>query len=255
MPSRAFTNEEEIAINAIYLSGRSIQNIAKSYNVSRELIWKRLNKMGTEIRNSKPKKHEIWSRAFDNLNDEIACYWLGFIYADGYCSKSRPGLEINLSARDHDHLSKISEFLRTTSRARMVRDKTRFTVSDAYLYDRLTDLGIVPGRPDHKCCTNRIPHDYYRHWIRGFFDGDGSFLRSSPRVTFCGRLELMSWVRDLLYSEIGLKKNKIVRHGSGLRYINYTIRDQVDAFGEWIYRDCSIYLERKREIFDGYKTV
>ena len=95
---------------SLYNSGKTIEELAIKYNVTEKTIKKNLSLMGASV----VDKRGMWDlneHFFDVIDTEEKAYWLGFIYADGNISSEGNRFEINLSAKDLDHMLKLKRFL------------------------------------------------------------------------------------------------------------------------------------------------
>jgi hypothetical protein len=125
---------------------------------------------------------------FTRINTPEKAYWLGFIYADGYVTTgNRWGIE--LSSVDQEHLQKLIECLDSNIRLKF-RKRKRFTkeiemcgfqINNKKMYKDLVSKGVLNNKtyilqfPDE----NTLPKEYYSDFIRGLYDGDGSFTITS----------------------------------------------------------------------------
>ncbi|MEK1829098.1 LAGLIDADG family homing endonuclease [Priestia megaterium] len=104
-----------------------------------------------------------------------------------------------------------------------------------------------------------MPSEYLRHFVRGYFDGNGHFslenskrdgVRYSSGFTL-GSKTLAEELRDVLH-EMGLTKVKVYyrdRRGTSGRGEYYEFRYyQADTqkLSDLIYKDATIFMERKR---------
>ncbi|WP_371805345.1 LAGLIDADG family homing endonuclease [Candidatus Lokiarchaeum ossiferum] len=62
--------------------------------------------------------------------------------------------------------------------------------------------------------NNILPSDLIKHFIRGYFDGDGTISHDSSRITFgfSGTKYLLNSIRVFLHEEIGLSNNKLYQN-------------------------------------------
>ena len=90
----------------------------------------------------------------------------------------------------------------------------------------------------------------YRHFIRGYFDGDGCISISKKgnfSIKIISNQDFISDISDYLLS-IGIGRINIRNNG---RVKNLMIENKQDCliFRKIIYDDCAIFLKRKFEIF------
>lgn len=96
------------------------------------------------------------------------------------------------------------------------------------------------------------------HLIRGILDGDGSIFwkyngrRFLHSISFCGTNRLMHDISNYCYETLNLNqkptvynyKNRIL---SEIKIQNY---HDIKMFGNWIYKDATIFMKRKRCVYE-----
>lgn len=267
MPRRRFTDSEEQEIAKIYKAGYSARAIARAYGLNfHTAIVAALRRTKTQQRSpaERNRKYYICPYTFDNINNEEKAYWWGFLYADG--SVSKRSLSVKLGRGDKEHLGKLKIFLQSEhpikDRITRVNGKeykaTHFYATDIHLTDRLKQLGIVAGRPLFGLAITNLPEYLYSHWIRGYFDGDGSISKPSPTrpsARFCGRFDTLEWIRSALHKSVGFRFNQsIYKHQfANAFYLEYTGGKQCRRLREYLYQSTFIYLERKFARFQALK--
>lgn len=266
MSPRILTDEEEAQIAAIYASGISARAIARVYGLSSHTFVAAALKRQRIQQRSPAERNRLYALnpyVFDNVDSEQAAYWWGFIYADG-CVHKR-SLIVIIKWDDRDHLARLREFMQSESPIKEIiannpasfspchNAKIEFT--DEHLASRLIELGILAGRTHPDRARNNMPHQSMRHWLRGFFDGDGS-ARKNPNggLGFCGSQELMLWIRKILSENVGTSPNialSTVKHAD-IRYIRYSGRLQALKVADYMYNGATVWLDRKRSVIDSW---
>ena len=201
---------------------------------------------------------------FEKIDTEEKAYWLGFIYADGCVYKNT--LEITLSEKDLHHLQKFSNFLNAKKDCiKKVcihlnsNDKTYFayklSVYSKKICCDLNNLGVHPKKSfTTEFPTERIlPKELIPHFIRGYFDGDGSIMSQETSkvklaISIIGN---HSFIHSL--SKI-LNGSTIIKHKGktgNMYYLNFKILKSI-KFCEFIYTHATIYMDRKKNIWDNF---
>lgn len=239
-----------------YNNGESLTSIAKKFSTTRHALSRGLKKLGITIVNTQ-NQTKFNENIFDYIDTEEKAYWLGFIWADGYISSKNNTFEIKLSIKDIEHLYKFNSFMQhnknnVKTQQISFKGKTfitcRWSVVNKHLHQVLNSYGCVPNKslvlqfPDIKIFENE---GLVRHFIRGYFDGDGciSYISKNgvvqPQIVIMGTkpfLEFLnSWIRIPGYC----KKSKSEA---------YEWRNSCNSARQliqYLYNDCSIYLERK----------
>ena len=123
---------------------------------------------------------------FENIDSEIKAYLLGFFAADGhiekrtdYCSYSlRVGVQLNDS-----HILKL--YLKHISKDSVISCKKNLA-SIAITSKKIGEDLLKLGYDNNKTYTTKnipdLPIDLMYHFIRGYFDGDGSCVLQVRRV-------------------------------------------------------------------------
>ena len=119
---------------------------------------------------------------------------MGFLYADGgvTAKNNKYILALSLSTKDIEHLEKFKKNLNSTNPIRTkpgsgYLPNTYYVALELYSKKLVTDL-INVGCYPNKSLTLKFPNTNYfndpsliRHFIRGYFDGDGSAFISNEK--------------------------------------------------------------------------
>lgn len=196
---------------------------------------------------------------FETIDTEDKAYWLGFIYADGNINKAQNTLTIQLQGRDNGHLVKLNKCIEGNFSVKcfdiIKNDKTyfmcRILVYSTKMSKDLMDKGVVPHKTD-KICFPDIPNHLIRHFIRGYFDGDGSICErkhkrgpSDLSCSFtCGNMQFLESIRSILFQNN--IKSYIVKDNRGEKFsLSLAGLQNPDVFLHYIYDGATIYLDRK----------
>lgn len=258
MAPRNFTDSEEEQIAKIYLSGKSAKAIMRAYGFRFHIsIVDALRRQGITQRpvSERNRIHKLNPNAFDAIDNESAAYWWGFIYADGCVSRDRL-VSISLSQKDREQLVKFKLFMDAEapiSFQDVRKGSYRINVTDKHLAARLQQLGILRDRPNPQQALDKIPDDLFHHWLRGFFDGDGS-ARKSPSIVFCGGYEFLYILRERISAHCEV--NPLLTIGKHrtkkLHYIYYSGRLMALKVADYMYKDATVWMERKRNVIESW---
>lgn len=195
---------------------------------------------------------------FNNINNELNAYWLGFITADGNLHKNGYLLQINLGWKDFNHLCKLGKLLKKeVKETHYDYHGCYLAVSDKYMCKCLNKIGLIPNKSKYsqKDIFNNIPNNLKHHFIRGLFDGDGSISFSETKdkkiiinTSFAGENDLMEIIRDYIHKNIEISDIKIDKHEK-FSILRWGGKEQSLALFNFMYREATVYLERKYEIF------
>lgn len=244
---KLLSDTEEKIIGQIYNFGISGEKISKAYGLSTNVIFNAIHSQDIKVRSS--RIHSINENAFDNLDNEHALYFLGFIYADGYVSKHE--LKIGLAKKDEIQLYKIINFLKSTAVVTSRQNAVHVNFASNYLVGKLTSYGIIPKRGEFYKLIDKIPKQLQHHFIRGYLDGDGC-ISTNEQVVILGQIDILSWIRDTFYNEIGTSINTI-RQRNGICEISWGGINQANKIIDYLYNDATVYLKRKKNIADNWR--
>ncbi len=136
-------------------------------------------------------------------------------------------------------------------------ERKYFNVSfgDVLFFRFLNGIGIYPAKSQTIKSVD-IPEDFFRDFVRGFFDGDGTFYTfwdKRWKSSFCyqasfasASLDFITWLKDAISGLYGLKG--IVVKGDGVYNTRYFKGDTKKLFEAMYYFDNDqniLYLERK----------
>lgn len=115
---------------------------------------------------------------FKKWNPEMA-YVLGFFVADGCMMKNKRGAHfIEFQITDRDLLISIKQAFNASHkisfRVGNERHRTRYRlqIGSKELFSDLFNLGVTP-RKSKTIKLPSIPEEFFSHFLRGYFDGDG----------------------------------------------------------------------------------
>jgi intein/homing endonuclease len=191
---------------------------------------------------------------------EKSAYVLGWIVSDGcinYIPKKK--YEIRFELKDFDAIRLIRQLMDSNHPIHKRQDKNSVLyglfINNKKLVKQLLDLGITPNKT-YRLHFPKIPHEYKKHFIRGFFDGDGSaFLlnktknRKQLNSMFCSvSKEFLKEIGEFLREEIDLIP-KIYKEKENFYKLRYGGKESV-ALYKYLYEQAHFYLKRKKEIFE-----
>ena len=237
---------------AKFLTGMSLEKIGHEYRLCAYRLGKALKEDGVVIARNN-QKYTYNTSFFNHIDTEEKAYWLGFLYADGYVSK-RTSIELCLAKVDENHLEAFRDKIAPGAPLRpkkiKLKDKVfqavRLTVTSKEIKEQLDRLHCFNSKSlTLKFDKELLSPKLTRHFIRGYFDGDGSVYASG--WTLSGNGEFLSALQTYLlehapgYTEVAVFKDK----RSNVYSINKGAPRAALKFLDYIYSDASVYLERK----------
>lgn len=143
--------------------------------------------MNTNYTTKGNRKYRLNHDYFENIDSEEKAYFLGFIFADGCVSLSNNNflLRIEIHKDDIEILEKFKISISSTSPIKFNKNKNSVNIRlfSKKLIKDLIATGCVERKslilkfPDNKI----VPDIMINHFMRGYFDGDGSLKISSRK--------------------------------------------------------------------------
>ena len=128
--------------------------------------------------------------------------------------------------------------------------RSTFTVSSREWLKDLTNIGYRNGK------IPPIPEDLLHHYVRGYFDGDGSIytekkIKDHKAGFVFSNESLAKEMRQVILSR-GIKTSNIHQktNSKACFYFHLGPR-QTDKLGDFMYKSSTLYLKRKYEHFKG----
>ena len=212
---------------------------------------------------------------FENLN-ELSTYWLGFIMADGNVRSHNyeKALKIHLAAKDESHLHNFYQDIgyngklsyhpahEMTAKGKIHQAGPSVTanIGSKKLINDLIKLECLPNKTKVGCkVSNLIPDELFRHFVRGYFDGDGSIVLNKGKknsnqsaqlnLFILGDYDFLDTLRHRISTECNVNLPEI-SHRQGIDCIKWAGNLQCPKIFDWMYRDAERFLSRKKEKYD-----
>jgi len=239
--------------------------ISKKYKICLSTVYniKKSENIESKIPN---KKYNLNDEYFENIDTEEKAYWLGFLYADGYVriKDGRSGeLRLKLKTGDRKHIELFNKHIGSDYNIKDITTNVKGVDSFASFVS-IYNTKLVNDLIKHGCVSKKsfivefpnIDKSLERHFIRGFFDGDGWFFIRKikngiyPNFGICSASKI---IIDQIYKI--LENNNIIcrfeRSGVTYRVCN-TCNDYMEKIHNYLYSNSSVYLDRKFNIFSDY---
>lgn len=251
----------------LYEAGVPICEIAKRLQSTHRNVKNALLKKGVRLCGNRWYSYD--DTYFSSVDTEQKAYWLGFLYADGnvYTDNNKiNSVTVKLSTIDESHLRKLAEHLKYNGPIKIRTRSSKFPngsvgkyttaqlkITSKNMVRDLTNSGCVPKKsltlsfPD----KHVLPEELRSHFIRGYFDGDGCMSVNKSGVTFSmlGTHRFLIDIQNVLINNVGVSKTKIGRK-KRIHHLTYGGRLQCKAIGEYLYKNATVWLDRKRQKFD-----
>ena len=267
MPRKVITEELKQEIIKYYLSQpMTMKQVEDKYELSHPTVTKILKDVPkyTKAKLNNPNMKEHF---FQEINEEAKAYFLGLLISDGNVFKDNTGrqasISITLDLKDEYMLEKFKEVLQAnTSVGHDGRGCGQIAVRSNIMAEDLAKYGVVP-RKSYNTYLPLISKEMMPHLIRGIFDGDGSIMakpnpsndghnRFLHSISFCGTHQLMEDISNYILENLGIKTAVYDYKDRNLSELKIQNIDNIAKFGYWIYRNSTIFLNRKKDIFNDF---
>lgn len=264
--------ERNTKIIEYYNSGMSLKQVGEKVGLTPGGVCKVLRDLGIPRRpqhmkghslgTTKNRKHKFDYDFFSSIDTEGKAYWLGFLYADGYVNYN--GLiTLGLKQSDKEHLEKFRRAISANDTSIKNRKETKsvhLTLNSVKAARDLSRLGcwqkksLTLSFPS----AEQVPQSLIHHFMRGYFDVDGCICAYDKyRITFSvlGTKDFLDCYEEiLLKNALGDREPNKRRHSKtwniNTQAITYGGRLQAIKIYNFLYKDATVYLERKKEIFN-----
>lgn len=275
----------ENQIVALYQDGMSpyqmVEKIPKLIGKRPSVIYGILKRRGvstrrqivlTDAQRLNRRKYDLDDNFFDKIDTEAKAYWLGFIYADGYVQSLEDKIGISLNFNDKEHLEKFAQQVNFTGEVKDYEEKQGYATGELYsrilmtskqMKQSLIKLGVSERKTDilKFPSSNQVPVNLIWHFVRGYFDGDGSLTYGHVQkngmqnyfIKITGTLDMIQNIQKLFQTTVKEEQRYPERNVN-----NYTItiggNIQVKRILDSLYDNATIYLERKYNRYKQFLT-
>ena len=253
---RKITENDIEKIIELYNNGYTLHEIVDhlELNCTDSAIRGLLIRRNVKLRN-RGKQSCFNENYFEKIDDEHKAYWLGFIYADGNVTKNR--LRIEVQSKDIELIEKIKSDLDSTNKIIEANNGTKNNVAIGFCSDKLVaDLkkyDVVENKTFKLNHIPDIPDKLIKHFIRGYFDGDGTVYINSKsnklRIGFYGTKELLLSIQNHLHNELNTSVN-LIYEKVGCWLLSYARSSDINKIYNYLYIDSEIFLSRKKDKFE-----
>lgn len=252
-------NKKDIDVSKIvglYKSGEfTMSDICKMFNVSKHKILSVLKENNIELKTS--KKYNYNNDIFENIDTEEKAYWLGFLYADGYVRERKKvgsELRLKLSIVDKEHLIKFKGFISEDDIPLIYEEyrnskSCKVSINSKKIVSDLINKGCINKKSKIIEFPNFMDNSLISHFIRGYFDGDGSISYSDKQIGLnfvSGSENFLKKVASILESSTNCKNANLVGSSKNYKYIQFSAKEDLYRLYDYLYMNSTIFMERKK---------
>ena len=265
--------DKEIIIKTYYnFKKLSFLDISNKLNISNRAISRVLQEAG--INTKRLNRYIITNpNYFSKIDSEFKAYILGFIYADGFVGDNND-FAIALSDKHDENLTLLNNLkneigltidIKHSNTSSRLKDGTkkihgqyslRFVCKD--IVSDLNKLGVFPRKSLVMTDLPNIEEKYLNHFIRGYFDGDGSIYsyidkydnRLRNGFEILGTEQFLYKIQDILVCNCNIKRTKLHKtHSRDITRISYKGNSSITKIREFLYNDATYYIKYKHDRF------
>lgn len=270
-----FTEKQKEEIVNMYVNKKlSTTKIGKFFGCSYQKICNILDEYNIKRIHNGVRKYKLNEHYFDNIDTPNKAYILGLIYADGCNFPPKCTAFISLQESDRELLEKIRNEMDIEKELEIIDYSNRhdngysytnmctLKMYSSHICKTLENLGVVRNKslilkfPD-------IPEELYSHFVRGYYDGDGSVHRyikneNNKRITltitstenFCNK------IKEIIERKLGIYCGiyDASCHNGITKVVSLSGTSAV-KFMDWMYQNADIYLQRKYDRYIEYTTA
>lgn len=263
--SKHLSKENEIQIIEYYKTKpMTIKELCDKFNLCNVTIIKILNKYNIKRYNrTKLFSPQLDEHYFENIDNEEKAYFLGLIVSDGciYSQNIRSSMvTITLQGCDKYILERFIKCIKSNKHITSDgRGCFEIQILSDIMVNDLRKYGLFENKSLHTIFPKNLPKDLYCHFIRGLIDGDGSisFYNRQNRcchvkaIRFCqGNKKFVEDFIKFLHDNIGTKMINVYQEKENLWSCAYRANSDMILLINYLYKDATIYLTRKKEKCD-----
>lgn len=253
--------EIEKEVVELYKCGNSSYKLAKQFDINKKTILNILKR-----NNIKRRIYKLYSydkNYFKEIDTEDKAYFLGFMFSDG--NNSIKNFKLALGAVDLHILEAFKKYLKSNSK--IYRYKTKngkyqdsvvLSIYDRMMCDDLSKLGVIPNKSLKIKYPEYLDYKLQKHFIRGLFDGDGSFSYNininkhiRTQIGILGTINLCNGIKKVIKNNLNI--NCGVYKSKNIYVLKCGRNKDVVKIMDWLY-DCNNELKLSRK-YDKYMKV
>lgn len=259
---RIISQEEKDNVCELYDNCRNQTEVHRITGINMKKIHSILVESGRTIAdNSEHRKYCVNSHYFDEILNQNQAYILGFLYADGCMidQNNNYSIQLFLQECDKEIIEKISNELDSTYPIRFrdyqnakIKSKNQYgiKIEDKIMYNSLMKFGLTPRKSLTLEYPTTLGKNLEKHFIRGYFDGDGGFGVYEKGSTCCIMSTFMfcEKVKEIVEREVGVHCSIYhYKNGKTTSTLQISGRRQIKKFLDWLYDGAEMFLKRKHD--------
>lgn len=222
-------------------SSKIFQKIKKT----KAAIYKKAFKLGIN-RKFRKRKYRLNKKFFDTWTLQSS-YVMGWLYSDGNVTKDLRTFSLHLNKKDLKIVKHIKKALKSAHPIVLRGKYMEFRVHSKDIVKILCSKGCIPNKTKKIRFPKGLSKKYINHFVRGYFDGDGSIHFNKPntiKIRIVGYYKFIKELKEQIKNCARVKATKIKKQQGCWAIEIYG--DNARSFCKWIYKGAGkLYLERK----------
>lgn len=231
--------------------------LVSDVGINKTLDRNNIPRSSASERNRRYKRN---SEYFDVIDSPNKAYLLGLLFADGCNYTSHSAITLSLQTEDEEVVNYLKmeteyegpiRYNRLSQKNPNYKDQAVLVINDPHMSRSLSEKGMV----DSKSLVLKFPQwlskEYYSHFIRGYFDGDGGLCLDQKlnkgAVHITGTLDMCDNIKNIL-NELNIRSS-IFHPKQSLDHNTYVVQisgtNEPYLFYKWLYQDADLKMERK----------
>ena len=232
------------------LTNRTMKNLFKEFNID----------------SHKKNRYTINESFFDNIDCELKAYLLGYLFADGFVGdKKYNNIVFSQKEEDAESVELLKKSIKYTGKLRIsepgpktfdnAQNQIVINFSSKHMANTLRNYGLL--KKELYTSFPELNSDLIRHFIRGYFDGDGSISLTKSRykdnIYYRGALNFII-NKNLINFFLSLFNNVHFTIDQSktdyMIYLKCGSKKDTKFFYDYFYKDSKYFLSRKKKKFD-----
>ena len=239
-----------------YNTNMSIGEILEKYHISPSTLTRLLkDKIKLNTVGERNRIYSLNENYFDCIDTQIKAYYMGLFYADGSNNEKRGYISITLKEEDLyllENLFKELEYIRPITEVYSKKYNSYYymaSISSRHISNIFKDYGCVQNKTFKIIFPNWLNESLYSHFIRGYFDGDGSIsfpnkIPNKAALSFAGNKEFLLEIQKILTKNCNINLTNLHKTGN-IYSLVISGKYQVSKVVAFLYKDANLYLHRK----------
>lgn len=264
---KSITNDQWVVYeNAHIVDKIPLVEICEKHKINYRTLYYGLKRRGIPITLYKvdKRRYDVEDTYFDVIDTESKAYILGLLASDGYVISEKDTVFLKLSTQDEETVKFVRDSIspkkplyyeragtpRILGKVSRSAGACKVEIRSSKLVKSLEVLGITDRKTGNEIYPT-IPDNMHQHFIRGFFDGDGSvsYTVGKPLKTLnlyicCTNhaflVEVQKKVGGAIYTEVRGKYKTMYR-------LMFTNKKSAFGFMQFMYKNSTVRMSRKFE--------